>query len=77
MTTQNGFLLLADITGYTSFLANTPTDIGGHITAGLLDTLIETVSAPFKVGNIAGDAIFIFAPDDGNASGQTVLDAID
>lgn len=77
MTIQNGFLLLADITGYTNFLANTPTDIGGHITAGLLDTLVETVSPPFKVGNIAGDAIFIFAPDDGNASGQTVLESID
>lgn len=77
MSTQHGFLLLADITGYTNFLANTPTDVGGHITAGLLDTLVETVSPPFKVGNIAGDAIFVFAPDDGNASGQTVLEAID
>jgi hypothetical protein len=77
VSTQNGFLLLADITGYTNFLANTPTDVGGHITAGLLDTLVDTVSPPFKVGNIAGDAIFVFAPDDGNASGQTVLEAID
>ena len=52
MTTQNGFLLLADITGYTNFLANTPTDVGGRITAGLLDGLVGTVIPPFKVGNI-------------------------
>jgi hypothetical protein len=77
MTTQNGFLLLADITGYTNFLANTPTDVGGRITAGLLDGLVGTVIPPFKVGNIEGDAIFIYAPDDGSASGQTVLEAVD
>lgn len=77
MTAKNGFLLLADITGYTNFLANTPTDIGGRITANLLDELIETVRPPFKVGNIAGDALFVYAPDDGDASGQTVLDAVD
>jgi hypothetical protein len=77
MSTTNGFLLLADITGYTNFLANTPTDIGGRITANLLDGLVETVIPPFKVGNIEGDAIFVYAPDDGSASGQTVLDAVD
>lgn len=77
MTTQNGFLVLADIAGYTNFLANTPTDIGGRITAELLDELIATVKPPFKVGNVVGDAIFIYAPDDGTASGQTVLEAVD
>jgi hypothetical protein len=39
--------------------------------------LVETVTPPFKVGNIEGDAIFIYAPDDGSASGQTVLEAVD
>ncbi len=77
MTTQSGFLLLADIAGYTSFLASTPTDIGGRITAGLLDELVATVTPPFKVGNVVGDALFIYAPDDGDASGQTVLEAVD
>jgi len=77
MTTQTGFLVLADIAGYTNFLANTPTDIGGRITAGLLDELVKTVKPPFKVGNVVGDAIFIYAPDDGSASGQTVLEAVD
>lgn len=77
MTTHNGFLLIADITGYTNFLANTPTDVGGRITADLLDGLVETIDPPFEVGNIAGDAVFVYAPDDGNASGQTVLEAVD
>lgn len=77
MTTENGFLLLADITGYTKFLASTSTEVGGRITAGLLDELVGTVTSPFKVGNIAGDALFVYAPDDGSARGQTVLEAID
>jgi hypothetical protein len=28
--TSSGYLLLADITGYTSFLASTPTEVGGN-----------------------------------------------
>jgi hypothetical protein len=29
MAMQNGYLLLVDVTGYTNFSANTPTDVGG------------------------------------------------
>lgn len=77
MATSNGYLLLADITGYTNFLANTPTEVGGSITASLLKELLDTVTPPFKIGNIEGDAVFIYAADDGQATGQTVLDAVD
>ncbi len=77
MTTSNGYLLLADITGYTRFLASTPTEVGGNIATSLLETLLGTVFPPFKVANIEGDAVFIYAPDDGTASGQTVLEAVD
>ena len=79
MTASNGYLLLADITGYTSFLASTPTEVGGSVTASLLEELLGAVFPPFKVANIEGDAVFLYAPDEGNASasGQTVLDAID
>lgn len=77
MTTANGYLLLADISGYTSFLASTPTEVGARVSASLLETLLDTVFPPFKVANIEGDAVFVYAPDDGTASSQTVLDAID
>jgi uncharacterized protein YndB with AHSA1/START domain len=77
MAIANGYLLLADITGYTSFLASTPTEIGARVSASLLETLLDRVFPPFKIANIEGDAVFIYAPDDGTASSQTVLDAID
>jgi hypothetical protein len=62
---------------YINFLTNTHTDVGGQISSSLLEVLVETVKPLFKVGNIEGDAIFIYEPDDGSASGQTVLDAVD
>lgn len=77
MTTVSGYLLFADITGYTSFLAGTSTDAGSRITTALLEELIDALFPPFDVANIEGDAVFFHAPDDGTASGQTVLDAID
>lgn len=77
MAAHKGYLLLADITGYTGFLAATSVEAGGDIASTLLGTLLEAVSPPFRVGNIEGDALFLYAEDDGAASGQTVLDAID
>lgn len=77
MAAATGYLIIADITGYTSFLAQAPTEAGGSITAGLLEELLDTVAPPFRVGNIEGDALFIYAEDDGRATGQTVLDAVD
>lgn len=77
MPTERGFLLLADITGYTGFLAKTSAEAGGAVAETLLQTLLDAVFPPFRVANIEGDAVFVYAPDDGSATGQTVLDAID
>lgn len=77
MPADQGYLLLADITGYTRFVASTSTEASSSITGGLLNALLDGVFPPFKVANIEGDALFLYAPDDGAASGQTVLDAID
>lgn len=77
MPANQGYLLLADITGYTSFVASTSTEASSTIAGSLLNALLDGVFPPFKVANIVGDALFLYAPDDGSASGQTVLDAID
>lgn len=77
MAAQKGYLLVADITGYTGFLATASVEAGGEIARTLLQTILEAVAPPFRVGNIEGDALFLYAAADGAASGQTVLDAID
>ena len=68
MTSHRGFLLLAHIAGYASFLATTPTEAGGCITGSLLDELVDTVTPPFRIGNIASDARPIAPAPDGTGA---------
>lgn len=84
-----GPLLLADISGYTGFLAAV-TDAhkddafaNGNIpdayalVSSLLDGIIESVSPPYTLAKLEGDAVFAFSPSfDGMPRGSQVLDCL-
>ncbi|MDQ2853824.1 MAG: DUF2652 domain-containing protein [Chloroflexota bacterium] len=71
---SEGYLLLADITGYTRFLSGVEeaheVDFSGGIPAGytvlgqLLDSVVEGVEPEFGVAKLEGDAVFATAPAD-------------
>lgn len=71
-----GTFLLADISGYTSFLqgvtdahhallvdAEEPPAVYG-VMSGLLDTMLEAVAPPFRLVKFEGDALFAIASED-------------
>jgi hypothetical protein len=57
-TAQEGFLLLADITGYTAYLQGTELEHAQDVLADLLETIIAGVEPPFEVSKLEGDAVF-------------------
>jgi hypothetical protein len=59
---QVGCLLLADITGYTSYLQGTELQHAQDVLADLLETIIAGVEPPFEVAKLEGDAIFAHMP---------------
>jgi len=71
---SEGYLLLADISGYTGFLTSVEqahgVDFSGGIPAGyavlgmLLDSVVEGVEPEFGVAKLEGDAVFATAPAD-------------
>jgi hypothetical protein len=73
-STSEGYLLLADISGYTGFLSSVEeahdVDFSGGIPAGytvlgqLLDSVVEGVEPEFGVAKLEGDAVFATAPAD-------------
>jgi hypothetical protein len=84
-----GLLLLADISGYTSFLRNVADAhqddafAGGSIpdayglVSSLLDGIIEAVVPPFTLSKLEGDAVFAFAEDAGAIPrGSALLDCL-
>ncbi|MEX2046818.1 MAG: DUF2652 domain-containing protein [Chloroflexota bacterium] len=70
MPTQRGHLVLADISGYTAFVAQTELEHSREILNELLETLVRGLAQHLRIGQIEGDAIFALGeqmPDDPRA----------
>lgn len=63
MGTQSGHLVLADISGYTAFVAETELEHSREILNELLETIVRCMSEHLKIGQIEGDAIFALGED--------------
>ena len=61
--TKHGFLVLADISGFTEFLTSTELEHGPPIIAELLEEVIRRISPPLEIHGIEGDAVFALGPD--------------
>jgi hypothetical protein len=85
----SGPLLLADISGYTSFLqavaeahrddafADGRVPDAYALMSSLLDGIIERIAPPFTLSKIEGDAVFAFASDDDDVPrGAALLDCV-
>ena len=62
--TRSGYLMLADISGYTSFVAKTEIEHADLALSYLLETLVEKLSPVLSICQIEGDAVFAFVEDD-------------
>jgi hypothetical protein len=71
---QSGYFLVADISGYTKFLAETELEHAKGILEDLFDAILPNFKAPVKISGLRGDAVFSYAIDDDIVSSQFVLD---
>jgi hypothetical protein len=75
--TKRGFLVLADISGFTAFVTTTELEHGPPIIAELLEAVIERLAPPLEVQEVEGDAVFAFAVDDTVVPAARLLDVVD
>ena len=68
--------LIADISGYTSYLAGVELDHAQDILADLLGTVVTALRPSFKLAKLEGDAAFVFAPAE-KVDGSILLDTIE
>ncbi len=61
--TKHGFLILADISGFTAFMTATEIEHGPPIITELLEEVIRHISPPLDVQAIEGDAVFAVGAD--------------
>ena len=55
------YFLIADISGYTTFLAGVELDHAQDIIADLMDTVVKGLRPPFRLAKFEGDAAFVYA----------------
>ncbi|HEV8252923.1 MAG TPA: DUF2652 domain-containing protein [Candidatus Limnocylindria bacterium] len=69
-------LLLADLSGYTAYLANAEPDHAPAIAGDLVEAVVRQLRPTFRLEKLEGDAAFLVAPL-GALDGPMLLDAID
>src|ERR1044071_7487898 len=70
-----GYLVLADISGYTAFVTGSELEHGAQVTQVLLETVMERLSPPLEIQELEGDAVFALGPEQGVA-GAALLAAL-
>jgi uncharacterized protein YndB with AHSA1/START domain len=73
MTSHTGYLLIADISGYTQFLTSSEMDHANPILKSLLSSLVEQVGEPMQFWKMDGDAVLAYSRQQEFPSGETFL----
>jgi class 3 adenylate cyclase len=74
---QTGFLILADISGFTFFLANTELDHATIALSYLLETIVEKMGQALTISKLEGDAVLAYVDDNPLLNSQAIWTVID
>lgn len=75
--TQQGYLVIADISGYTSYVAATELEHAQAVLGELLELLVERVQPLLTLAKLEGDAVFSYAPTSRLTRGEAVVELIE
>jgi uncharacterized protein DUF2652 len=75
--TEDGVLVLADISGFTAFVTATEIEHGPPIIAALLEEVIGQLSPVLEIQEVEGDAVFALAADRAVVPREKLLDVLD
>ena len=75
--TEDGVLVLADISGFTAFVAATELEHGPPIIAELLGEVMGRLAPPLEIQEVEGDAVFALGADRLLGSPAAVLGALE
>jgi hypothetical protein len=76
-STLQGYLVLADISGYTSFIAGTELEHSQAIVGEILHLVVDQLTPTLELAEIEGDAVFAYVPAYRMARKETLLELIE
>jgi uncharacterized protein YndB with AHSA1/START domain len=74
---KRGFILIADITGYTAYLNESELEHAQGTLTDLLELLIEHTTSPLVISRLEGDAVISYGLEADFASGQAFVETIE
>jgi uncharacterized protein YndB with AHSA1/START domain len=74
---QHGYLVLADISGYTSYLAGVELDHARGVLTDLLETLVTKLKSLLTISKLEGDAVFGYVDEALVSRGETILELVE
>jgi hypothetical protein len=77
MAVQQGYFLIADITGYTQYLNESELEHAQGILTSLLNLLIEHTKPPLIISRLAGDAVISYGLSGHFLGGQTFAESLE
>lgn len=72
-----GYLVLADISGFTRFVADNELDHSRVILEDILTLILSRFAPRLRIAEIEGDAVFAYALEDQFPRGETILEIIE
>lgn len=75
--TKHGYLVLADISGYTSYLANVELEHANEILTSLLEVIVENFKTVLTISKLEGDAVFANVDEEKIARPESLLELIE
>jgi len=75
--TQTGYLVLADISGYTSYVAQTEIEHADFALSHLLETIVENLGMQLTISKLEGDAVFAYVEESKLQESKSLLELID
>jgi len=74
---RQGYLVLADISGYTSFLAKVELEHAHEILTDLLEVIVENFMSLLTISKLEGDAVFAYVDENKIIRGEILLEMIE
>jgi uncharacterized protein YndB with AHSA1/START domain len=74
---RKGFFMIADISGYTSFLSETELEHAQEIIEEITRLLLDHIQPPFKLVKLEGDAVFYYVPQEMLPEPERLLEHIE
>lgn len=75
--TEDGVLVLADISGFTEFVTATELEHGPPMIAELLGEVMRQLAPPLEIQEVEGDAVFALGPDRSVVPRVILLDVLE